>query len=448
MDKKQSRTSPFRPVQILVGSFLIMILVGTVLLMLPWSHGYTSDAGFLDCLFTATSAVCVTGLITHDTATEWSRAGQVVILILLQFGGIGVISFGALFAIILGQKISFRQRQLLKEQYGRSAEVNLLHLIPVVAGTTLVIELLGAALLAPRFIKDFGVSEGIWHAGFHSVSAFCNAGFSTFSDSLEKYTGDVWVNTVICLLIVIGGLGFPVLAEILERKPGRKRLSLYARVVLWASGILIAAGAVLIFFVEMGCNPDFNELPFGSKILGVIFQSITARTAGFNTLPIGQMAPASLLAMQILMIIGGSPSGTAGGIKTTTIAAGFAAIRAVLAGTADTKLMDRRLSKATTRKALVLILLAAVTLSVGLFFMLLTSGDENVNLLQLGFETVSAFGTVGLTTGITSDLTAGQKIVVIFLMFIGRLGPMTFALAIASPKSDQVRLPETELLTG
>jgi len=448
MDKKKLNTSPFRPVQILVGSFLIMIIVGTILLMLPWSQTSGAHHSFLDCLFTATSGVCVTGLVVLDTASDWSRAGQIIILVLFQFGGIGVVSFGALFALILGQKINFRQRQLIKEQYGQTAEINLLRLIPIVAATTLGIELTGAALLAPRFMKDFGTSEGIWHSVFHSVSAFCNAGFSTFANSLENYTGDLWVNAVICFLIIIGGLGFPVLAELLERKQHRKRLSLHARVVLWSSGVLIAVGAILIFAVESGYNPEFGEMGFGSRVLASIFQSITARTAGFNTVPISHMAPASLLAMQILMVIGGSPSGTAGGIKTTTIVSGIAAIRAVLFGRAETRLMDRRLSSTTTRKALVLILLAALVISIGTFLMLLTSGSSDVNLLKLGFETVSAFGTVGLTTGITSELTTGQRIVIIFLMFVGRLGPMTFALAIASPKAEQVKYPETDLLTG
>ncbi len=439
------RTSAFRPVQILIGSFLVMILIGTGLLMLPECHSYGRDIGFLDALFTSTSSVCVTGLIVVDTATAWSRTGQVVILILLQLGGIGIVTFGALFALMLGQKISFRQRQLLKEQYGQATVVNIFSIIPIVAGTTLVIELLGAIFLLPVFVPQYGTAEGIWHAVFQSVSAFCNAGFCTFSNSLQDYTGNFWLNLVICSLIILGGLGFPVIAELLERKNKRRRLSLHARVVLWSSGVLILIGTVIFFFIEMGYNPDFSDMPFGSRILGSFFQSITARTAGFNTVPIGRIAPGSLLALQMLMIIGGSPSGTAGGIKTTTFVAGLAAIRSVLKGTADTNILDRRLARGTVKRALVLILLAMLTIGLGIFTMFLTGGGD---MMKLCFETVSAFGTVGLSTGITSDLTTGQRIVIIFMMFIGRLGPMTFALALARPRAELVKYPETDLLTG
>jgi len=432
-------------VQILAGSFVLLILAGAGLLMLPECHAPGQTITFLDALFTATSAVCVTGLIVVDTATAWTRTGQVVILLLIQFGGIGIVSFGALFAILLGQKISFRQRQLLKEQYGQVTVVNILNIIPVVAVTTLVIEILGVIALLPVFVPQFGVAVGIWHAVFHAVSAFCNAGFSTFPNSLEYYTGDLWVNSIICALIVTGGLGFPVIAELIERRTHRRRLSLHARVVLLSSGVLILVGAVALFIIEMLFTTDFGDLPLLSRIFASVFQSITSRTAGFNTIPIGHLAPASLLIIVFLMFIGGSPSGTAGGIKTTTFVASIAAILSVLRGQTEVNLLDRRLERNNVRRALVLVVLAAIILSAGLFFLLIFgSGD----LLKLLFELVSAFGTVGLSTGITSSLTTGQRIVIILTMFLGRLGPMTFALALARPRAQQVRFPETNLLTG
>lgn len=448
MEQQNKTKSSLTPVQILGGSFLGLILLGTILLMLPECHAYGQNVSFLDALFTSTSAVCVTGLTVVDTSTAWSRLGQVVILIMVQLGGIGIVTFGALFALLLGQKINFRQRELLKEVYGKATVVNIFHLIPVVAVTTLVIELVGAIFLLPVFLQDYSMLDSIWHSVFHAVSAFCNAGFSTFSNSLEGYTGKYWLNAVICSLIIVGGIGFPVLAELYNLRHQRKRLSLHSRVVLWSSAVLIAAGALLFMMVETFNNPEFNQLSIHSRILGSLFQSITARTAGFNTIPINTIAPASLFALQFLMIIGGSPSGTAGGIKTTTFVASIAAVKSVLAGRADTILFDRRLKGETVRRAMVLLLLAVLTVGVGFFLMILTSGSTAHNYLNLGFETVSAFGTVGLSTGITSELSTGQRIVIIFLMFIGRLGPMTFALALAKPKAEQIKFAETDLLTG
>jgi len=446
-------TSALRPVQVLVTSFVLMILVGTVVLMLPECHAPGHEIGFLDALFTSTSAVCVTGLIVVDTATAWTRVGQVVILILLQLGGIGIVTFGALFALLLGQKISWRQRALLKEQYGQATFINILSIIPIVAGVTLVIELLGAALLLPVFVPQYGTADGIWHSAFQAVSAFCNAGFSTFSDSLEQYVGNYLVNAVIGILIIIGGLGFPVLAELMDRRGRRKRLSLHSRVVLWSSSVLIIVGAILLFFIQTGYDPDFNNMPIHSRILASLFQSVTARTAGFNTVRIGMIAPASLMMLQFLMIIGGSPSGTAGGIKTTTFVASLAAIRSVLVGQTDTKILDRRLARDVAKRALVLVVLAVLIIAIAVICLLLTGWESSIEgkldyFLQLSFEAVSAFGTVGLSTGITPDLTAGQRIVIIFLMLIGRLGPMTFAVALASPRVEQVKFPETNLLTG
>jgi len=454
MPQRATRTSPFRPVQILVGSFVAMILIGTGLLMLPECRAEGESIRVLDALFTSTSAVCVTGLAVVDTATVWTRAGQLIILLLLQLGGIGIITFGALFALLLGQKISFRQRALLKEQYGQTTAVNIVQIIPVIAGTTLVIELLGALCLLPVFVPKFGTAEGVWHSIFQAVSAFCNCGLSTFSDSLEPYVGDWWLNLVICGLIVLGGLGFPVIAELLEHRGRRRRYSLHTRVVLWTSGILIVAGALLFFIIESWYDPSFLELPFRARVLASFFQSVTARTAGFNTVRIGAIAPASVLLLQVLMFIGGSPSGTAGGIKTTTFAASLAAVKSVFTGQADTRLLDRRLARDTVKRALVLAMLAAMVVGLGHFLMLMAadpaagSGLTSCRFLELGFETMSAFGTVGLSTGITPELTSGQKIVIILMMLIGRLGPMTFALAFARPRREQIRFPETDLLTG
>ena len=423
----------------------MLILLGAGFLLLPECHAQGQTITFLDALFTSTSAVCVTGLIVVDTATAWSRLGQTVILILLQLGGIGIVSFGALFALLLGQRISFRQRALLKEQYGESSVVNILHIVPVVAGTTLTVEALGAICLYPSFVPKYGSSEGAYHAVFHAVSAFCNAGFSTFSNSLEQYQSNLEVNAVVAGLIVVGGLGFPVITELLEHRGRRCRLSLHTRVVLWSSGVLILLGALLFFLVENGLDAGFRELPVHTRVYASFFQSIAARTAGFNTVRTGALAPASLLILMTLMFIGGSPSGTAGGIKTTTFVASLAAVRSVLLGRQDVRLLDRRLERNNVRRALVLVCLAMATLVFAQFLLLLTGGGE---FLKLAFETVSAFGTVGLSTGITPELTSGQRIVIILVMLVGRLGPMAFGLALARPRVEMVKYPETDLLTG
>ncbi|MCX6647716.1 MAG: TrkH family potassium uptake protein [bacterium] len=450
MKSKKLQQSIFTPVRVLGGSFLGLIIIGTMFLMLPQSQAEGVDTGVLDALFTATSAVCVTGLVVVDTATAWTRFGQVVILLLIQFGGIGIISFGALFAIMLGHKITFQQRQIIKEQFGQTAIVNVLTIAPIVAGSTLIIELLGAALLLPVFTPKYGISEGIWHSIFHSVAAFCNAGFSTISNNLVDYAGNPLLNLVICALIVLGGLGFPVIGELISRKDKRKRLSLHSRVVLWTTANLIIFGAIILYMIEGGFDPAFRALPFQSRVLASLFQSVTARTAGFNTVDIGALAPASIFVIQLLMFIGGSPSGTAGGIKTTTFAACIATVRAVFTGHSDVRLFDRRLEMGTARRSLVLFAGASLLITIAILFMLFAEDPgQKKDFLSIGFEVFSAFGTVGLSTGITSHLTAGQKIVIILMMFIGRLGPMTFALALSSrPQADQVRYPETDLLTG
>ncbi|HEX9745515.1 MAG TPA: potassium transporter TrkG, partial [bacterium] len=398
MANQRNKPASLKPVQVLAGSFLGLIILGTVVLLLPECHAPGSHITFLDSLFTATSAVCVTGLITVDTSSQWTRLGQVAIMIMFQLGGIGIITFGAFFALLLGQKINFRQRELLKEQFGEDSVANILKIIPVVAGTTIIIEMIGAAILYPFIAANHPASDALFHSVFHAVSAFCNAGFSTYSDSLMGYSSNIGLNATICILIVLGGLGFPVITELLNFRERRRRLSLHTRMVLWASGFLIVAGTALIFTFEYNGSAGFRSLPFNEMLLGSLFQSITTRTAGFNTLDIGSMAPASIILMGVLMFIGGSPSGTAGGIKTTTVLTSIASIRAVLRGEMDVIIFDRRIKWDTVRRANGLVVLSAGTFIGMVLLMYLTGGGR---MLDLWFETLSALGTVGLSTGIT-----------------------------------------------
>jgi trk system potassium uptake protein len=436
------------PVQSLVLGFAILIFTGSALLMLPESRTGVAPVYYIDALFTSTSAVCVTGLTSVDTATIWTRLGQVVILLLIQFGGIGIIAFGALFALVLGQKFTFRQRALLREQYGELSTVNVASFFSVVRAVVLVtvtLELVAAILLWPMFAPRVGTSEAAFFAIFHSISAFCNAGFSTFTENLEGYQGHWGVNIIICALIVLGGLGFPVHAELLDRMRTRKKISLHTKTVLWMTSILIVGGMLFLFIFENLTHGEFQSLPVQNKFLVCLFQSVTARTAGFDTIPMSYLGPASLVLINVLMFIGGSPAGTAGGVKTTTFATAIVACRSILIGKSDITLFDRRLSVNTVRRAVVLILLALLLLTVALMILLLSGPGET---LQLTFEAVSAFGTVGLSTGITSHLTTLQKIVIILLMFIGRVGPLAFVLSFARTRAGKIKFAETDLLTG
>lgn len=442
---RQQKSSAHKPVHVLAASFLGLIVIGTLVLMLPECHAKGNTVSPIDCFFTSTSAVCVTGLITVDTATAWSRLGQVIILILIQIGGIGIVTFGSFFALLLGQKFSFNQRELIREQYGEWSLTNLWYIIPVVAGTTFVIELTGAILLYPSFQGKYETGEAVFHSVFHAISAFCNAGFSTFSSNLMGYQGDLWVNLIVCVLIVTGGLGFPVIAELLMVRRRRRRLSLHSKMVLTASGILIVVGALAFFFLECSLNPEYQNMPISRVILISFFQSITARTAGFNTVDFSTAAPATLVFVGILMFIGGSPSGTAGGIKTTTLMVSIAAMRSVLTGSRDVVIFGRRLQPYTVRRGLVLVILAMCSMVTGTLLLLYFGGGDY---LKIGFETLSALGTVGLSAGITPFLGPIQKIVIIMLMFIGRIGPMSFGLALAHTKVSNIRYAETDVLTG
>jgi trk system potassium uptake protein len=441
------------PSQVLVIGFALTILTGAVLLSLPISTESGKPLPFIDALFTSTSAVCVTGLVVVDTATTYNTFGEVVIMLLIQIGGLGFMTFGTFFAILVGKKIGFRERLILREAFNQINISGVVRLVLMVLAITLVIESLGFIVLAIRFIPEWGWEKGLYYALFHSVSAFNNAGFDLFGDyekfsSLTRYVGDPIVNLTISSLFILGGIGFIVILELVQYRV-TKRLSLHTKLVLTMTAFLIFVGTIIILATEWTNPATLGELSFGDKLLSSYFQSVTPRTAGFNTLNIADMYPATLFFIILLMFVGASPGSTGGGIKTTTLTTILLAVWSMIRGRDNVVTYRRRIPYDQVYKALT-VTVAALTLVI-MVTMLLTI-TEHADILTALFETVSAFGTVGLTMGLTPELTVAGKILIILTMFAGRLGPLTIAVAIARSLRDQqeppIRYPEEKPLIG
>ncbi len=441
------------PLRLLLGSFAALIAAGAVLLLLPWATPPENPIGVIDALFTATSAVCVTGLIVRDTGSEFTRFGQAVILALIQFGGVGIMTFSVLAFSTLRRRLSIVDRALVRQTLAGAGDwVEIRPLLATVFKFTLAAEALGAALLFARWQPEFGAGAAAWYAVFHAVSAFCNAGFGLWRNSLMEWRGDVVVNVVVMALIVLGGLGFLVVYEAVSLRFQRRRLSVHSRLALTTTAALIVAGAAVFAVLER--DASLAELPRSERVLASFFQSVTCRTAGFHTLEPASLAPATLFFMMILMVIGGSPSSTAGGIKTTTFAVLVLTAVNRLRRRAHVNVYNRTLSPASVANALSLALAAGATLVAGLFVLLLlespdVSAERHGVFIGYLFETVSALGTVGLSTGATPTLTPASRVLIAILMYVGRLGPLTVAGALA--REDQItdwQYPEEEVLVG
>ncbi|MBN2538116.1 Trk family potassium uptake protein [candidate division WOR-3 bacterium] len=441
-----------QPVRLLALSFLGMVVVGTLLLTFPAATAHGRVTGFTDALFTATSATCVTGLIVRDTPVYWSRFGQVVILCLLQLGGLGIMTFSSSMAVVFGRRLGMTERKSLSTMIGEARDQDIARMLRYILGFTLLAEAVGALLLFVRFLPDFArPSEALYCAVFHSVSAFCNAGFSVFSDSLVRYRGDLAVNFAVITLVLTGGLGFVVVRELLNRDTLRRgplstlrRLSVHARLVLWTSGLLLVGGTVVFFFAEY--NGALGGMKLGTKLLASAFQAVTPRTAGFNTADISALRPVTLLLWSVLMFIGASPGGTGGGIKTSTVAVLFLAVRNRVLGREDVDVGRRLVMKDIVYRATSI---AAVSAGIVTFFFAVLLVTEQAPFQAILFETVSAFGTVGLSTGLTPGLSGPGKIAVTALMYIGRLGPLTLALAMRTRQGKlPVAYPEARVMVG
>ncbi len=441
--EERIQVRPLRPERKLVLGFAGAIMAGALLLQLPWSTADGRGLPLVDALFTATSAVCVTGLSVIYVGTGLSGFGQVVVLLLIQIGGLGIMTLSTMAAVLIGKRIGLAERLTMKEAIGVDELAGLVRLVRVVVMAALAIQGAGAILLTVRFARDFPLAQAAWYGVFHAVSAFNNAGLSLFATSLQAYVGDLWVNLVFMALIVLGGIGFYVLADVWRN--GR-RLSLHSQLVIWLSAGLILTGMAIILGAEWGNPATLGSLPPGERLLAAAFQSITPRTAGFNTVPIGQFRDGTLLVLIVLMVIGASPGSTGGGIKTTTFWVLLASVHAILTGREEVVVFQRRLSRLATDKALVILVL---TLTVLLATTALLTVTEAMPFRDVLFEAVSAFGTVGLSTGITPQLSVLGRLVLPLTMFVGRLGPITVALAVAQRRRVAgVRYPEDRVMVG
>ncbi|CAM4308445.1 trk system potassium uptake protein TrkH [Paenibacillus endophyticus] len=435
------------PPRILVSGFALIILLGALLLSMPFASASGERLPFMDALFTATSATCVTGLVVVDTGTYFSVAGQVILMCLFQLGGLGFMTMATLIALVLRKKISLRERLLLQEAMNQSSMEGIVKLIRRVIIYSLSIELIGAALFASRFALDMPLGKAIYFGVFHAVSLFNNAGFDIFGDyrSLTLYVNDAVVNLAAMLLIITGGLGFVVMSDLMEYRKN-KRLSLHSKVVLATTGTLIAVGTIVIFIFEFSNAKTLGSLDWGGKILASFFQSVTPRTAGANTLDYTQLRQATMFFTIILMFIGTSPGSTGGGIKTTTFATLVGAVIAMIRGREDIVLFRYRLGKDRIFKALTITLISLLLVIVVTMILSMTEKHAFIKLL---FEATSAFGTVGLSVGVTPDLSIVGKIVISLTMFAGRLGPLTLAYALG-PRTEKelYRHPEGKITIG
>ncbi|MFE3323311.1 TrkH family potassium uptake protein [Streptomyces sp. NPDC059176] len=418
------------PAQVVVAGFASAIAAGTALLMLPVAKAGPGGAGALEALFTSTSAVCVTGLIVVDTPGYWSGFGQAVILALIQVGGLGIMTFASLLVLLVSQRIGLKARLTAAAETKTLGLGDVRAVVTGVVKVSLLLEAVTALVLALRFATTYDESlpRALWLGVFHAVSAFNNAGFALYSDSLMGFVTDPWICLPIALAVIAGGLGFPVLFELRRRwhRPGA--WSLHTKIVLWASGIFLVGGSAFITAIEWSNPATLGPLDGSGKMLAGFFQGVMTRTAGFNSIDTSQMNPASWLGTDVLMFIGGASAGTAGGIKVTTFAVLFFVIYAEIRGEGAVNIFHRRLHGDLQRQALTVVLLSVAAVVISTLALMVFTDDS---LDQSLFEATSAFATVGLSTGITADLPAGLQLLVIALMFIGRLGPITVASALA-----------------
>ena len=431
--------------RIIILGFAAVILLGMLLLMLPVSTHDGEGASLADALFTSTSAVCVTGLVVRDTATYWSSFGQMVILLLIQIGGLGVVTIAMLLSLISGKRISLKQRSTMQESIAAPGVGGIVRLTGFAVRMTILFELAGALMMAPVFCRDFGVWKGIWYSLFHAVSAFCNAGFDLMGvrtpySSLTDYAGNPVINLTVMALIVIGGLGFMTWDDVKKHGLSLRRYRMQSKVVFSMTGLLIVLAAGYYFFFE------FDDVPLDKRVWYALFQSVTPRTAGFNTADLTLLSETGLAVMIILMLTGGSPGSTAGGMKTTTLAVMLSTAVSVFRRRHHTLFFGRRIDDETVRSASTILMMYLMLFVIG---GLIISRIENLPLLVCLFETASAVGTVGLTLGITPGLSMASKAILVLLMFMGRVGGLTLVFAaLSSGKNNATCYPLEHMTVG
>jgi len=443
------------PAQILVLGFLAIIIIGAGFLTLPAASASGESVGFINAVFTATSAVCVTGLVVGDTATYWTLFGKGVILILIQVGGLGFMTMATLIALLVGRRISLKERLLMQEALNQFTISGVVRLTKNIIIATIAIEAVGAAFLSFRFVPIYGWAKGIGFAVFHSVSAFCNAGFDLMGNfgSLTGFSDDALVTLSIALLIILGGLGFTVLVDIFEFGTAKSRLnrrfSLHSKLTLYMTCILIIFGFITFFAFEFNNPQTIGNMSVKGKLLSSIFHSITPRTAGFNSIAMDGATLSSKFITIILMFIGGAPSSTAGGIKVTTFGVLLFTMVSMASGRDETEIFKRRIPRDIVNRALAVVSASMTVVITGTI--LLSFTESGLDFMDILFETTSAFATVGLSLGMTPNLTSAGKIIISFIMFIGRLGPMTLAIAVAHRQQKRkklIKFPEGKVSVG
>ena len=436
-------------VQTIALGFLTVIAAGTILLMLPAASQNGEATGLVTALFTSVSASCVTGLVLVDTATYWSGFGQAVILLLIQLGGLGFMTIATLFSRLLRRRMSLRERGVMAESINTVRVGRILEITSTIGLGTLIFELSGAALLAIRFIPEFGFGQGLWYSVFHSVSAFCNAGFDLMGvkepfSSLVSYSDDALVSITIMLLIILGGIGFLVWDDIRQKGLKWRRYDLQTKLVIVTTLALVFGGALLFFVIER--NRMNADMPLGEQVLVSFFSAVTPRTAGFNSVDTASLSDASKLLTVMLMFIGGSPGSTAGGIKTTTVAVAFVFLFSGIRGRRGAYVFGRRiLDDAMKRSGMIV----STNLMLALFGALVLCGTQSLPLSDVLIEVFSAIGTVGMSTGITRELSTLSALVVALLMYLGRVGSVSFAMALLERRMDPpVTYPEEQVTVG
>lgn len=447
-----------QPTRIMVIGFAFIILLGAFLLSLPISSQSGESTSFLNSLFTSTSAVCVTGLVVVDTGTHWSLFGQIVIIALIQIGGLGFMTTATLFALIAKKKINLKERLLIQESLNQFDLSGLIKLTRHVLTITFLIEAIGAFILSTEFIPKLGLAKGIWFSIFHSISAFCNAGFDIMGSvsgpftSLTSFVNNYTVSGAIALLITLGGIGFPVIVEVIKAKKIKnlKKISIHSKIVLTFTAFITITSTLLLTISEFSNYKTIGNFPVETKVLASLFQSVTARTAGFNTYDLSLMTGSGIFIMLILMFIGASPVSTGGGIKTTTLMTIILYVKASILGKDDVEIYGRRLEESVIKKSLGIFFTFITLISLGTLTIAMTQSE--FSLIESWFEVMSAITTAGLSIGGTSTLNLIGKLLIICFMFIGRVGSLTILIAFVSKKAKNkaihIRYPEEKILVG
>lgn len=440
----------FTPFQLIILGFLLVIILGCLLLMLPCAAKDGTGVSAADALFTSVSATCVTGLVVRNTVTYWSVFGQAVILLLIQVGGMGVVTMAVSVAMVSGRKIGLMQRSTMQEAISAPNVGGIVRMTGFIIKTSFLMELLGAVAMLPVFYRVYGWSRGIWYAVFHSVSAFCNAGFDLLGHevpfaSLTSYQGDLVINLTVMLLIIIGGAGFFTWEDIRLHGFRLKKYKMQSKIIMLMTVVLILVPALFFYFLEFS-QPEWDNMAGSDKIWNALFQAVTPRTAGFNTIDLTKFSEAGKAVMLILMLIGGAPGSTAGGMKVTTVAVLFLISFAAFKRREEVHCFGRRIPGDTVKYAAAILMLYLVLFLAGSIFI---SYTENLPMLDCLFETASAIGTVGLSLGLTPELCQISRVILIILMFFGRVGGLTLVFAAISPKGGGVsKLPQEKITVG